>query len=188
MIKFKWSAVDLRQKPNQREKIIFAAALLIFSFGFLKSCWAPSRQSIAAVKDQLKNMETQKEELAKMTNLPEALQKTNAAAPNLLQKSPSGVGSMKDVENALHSLSQPMMLKGVELTGIKFTDLVREGPLARQKVELELAGSFTNVGRYVDSIESLATPFIIEEFSMMVKDEKSSRVATEIKGSFYGKE
>lgn len=181
MIKIDWKAIDLNQKPNQRERIIFALSLLIFFGVFVRSCWLPSRKVISEVKTQLSLIEKEKRMRAELKGVLLPL-----ARPSSLVPLPSGlVGSVKEMEAALGRLSEPQVLKGVRILKSRFSEVEREGNLVRRGVELELLGSFQGLGRYLHTLESMKAPLWIEAFSIKAGSDKLS---AEVRGSVYGME
>lgn len=181
-----WKAIDLQQKPNQREKIIFAVALVIFFGSFIKSCWIPSRRAISDTQNQLYLMEEEKGKLEKLSQLKVVLKETKGRKISLpMGEQTTLVGSLREVEEALGTLSAPQILKGVRLLKSRFSKEERQGGWVRRRVELELVGSFQGLGRYLNTLESWPAPLWIESFSMKTSGDKLSATVT---GSFYGKE
>lgn len=177
------TSVDWRQKPNSRERIMFFAALAACCLGFFRACWSPSAETISDIQEQMKKIEQEKKV---------AVQLGGVSAPSSTTPSPiktgvlAGVGSLAEVQQAIDSIAQPLLLKGVHLMDIKVDELEREGNVVCQKVELKLSGSFYAVAEYLEAAETLPAPLVIEDFSIATNDDKSGRVTTTIKGSFYG--
>lgn len=175
-------SVDWQQKPNVRERIMFFAAMAVFFLGFLKACWFPSRSAIADLHDEIDKLHQEKKVAMQL--------RPDIAAPGgaPIAASPvlTGAGSIKDVQSAIKNISQPLVLKGVKLLGVKVEELERDGNVVRQKVEMQLSGSFYSVAEYLEVVETLPAPLVIEDFSISLNDDKSGRVTTMIKGSFYG--
>lgn len=176
-------AVDWRQKPNSRERIMFFAAMAACCLGFFRACWSPSAEKMTTIRAELEKV---KQEKVVATQLGAAL------APSATPSSPgtpvalTSVGSLTDVQQAIDTIAQPLMLKGVQLVDVKVEELQREGNLVREKVELKLVGSFYAVAEYLELAENLPAPLVIEDFSIASKDDRSGKVTTTIKGSFYG--
>jgi Tfp pilus assembly protein PilO len=174
-------SIDWQQKPNSRERVIFFAALFVFFLGFMKACWLPSREAISELKGELQKAE---QELGTVRHLQASPEAGSSQAPQ--PASLSGVGSLKDVRSAITTISQPFLLRGVKMTGVQASDLEHEGSLVSQKVELNLSGSFYSMAEYLEAIESLSAPIIIEDFSLTLNDVKLGRVSAIVKGRFYG--
>lgn len=176
-------SVDWQQKPNARERIMFFATLAVFFLGFLKACWFPSRSAITDVRAEIEKIGQEKKVSAQLRpavsatgNVP-AISKTEVL---------NGVGSIKEVQSAIEKIAQPLLLKGITLRGVKAAEVERDGSMVRQKVEIQLAGSFYSLGEYLEAIETLPSAFVIDDFSIALNDDKSGKVSAVIKGSFYG--
>lgn len=156
------------------------ATLGVFLLGFLKACWFPSRAAIEELRGEL-------EKVGQEHRISAQLKPVQGAAPVATPTATmTGAGTIPDVQSAIEKLSQPLLLKGVALTSLKSSDLEREGNMVRQKVELQLTGNFYSVAEYLEALEALPAPLVIEDFAIAVNDDKTSRVLATIKGSFYG--
>lgn len=176
-------AVDWRQKPNSRERIMFFAAMAACCLGFFRACWSPSAETMTKLQKELEKVEQEKK-VSLQLGLSHA---TSSAMPASYKPATlTGVGSLADVQDAIDTIAQPLSLKGVQLTDVKVEELQREGELVREKVELKLVGSFYAVAEYLEFAENLPAPLVIEDFSIASNDDRSGRVTTTIKGSFYG--
>lgn len=176
--------VDWNQRPNTRERTMFFAALAVFLLGFMKACWFPSRATISDIQEEMAKVEQEKKVALQMRAAPQ--QAGTSAVP--AARSLAGVGSIQDVQLAIQKIAQPLLLKGVNLMGVKASDPEREGTMIRQKVELDLSGNFYAVGEYLEAIEALPAAFMIGDFSISLNDDKSGKVTANIKGSFYGQD
>lgn len=182
----KLSSVDWQQKPNKRERTMFLVALVVFLFGFMKACWLPSRQAIDELHDAMNKAEQEKRVATQLRTTPAASTAPTAAPTSNMPK--LAAGTIKDVEGAVQAISEPLLLNGVVITGFKQTELQREGNFVRQQVELNLQGNFFMIGGYLEALEKLPAPLVIEDFSMSLGDDKSSKITVALKGSFYGKD
>ncbi|PIR21193.1 MAG: hypothetical protein COV45_00165 [Deltaproteobacteria bacterium CG11_big_fil_rev_8_21_14_0_20_47_16] len=176
-------SVDWQQKPNARERTMFFAAMIVFFLGFLKACWFPSRSALSDLKEELHKLEQEKSVSIHLQATPQA----GATIPQIPQSgSTAGIGSLKDVQSAIGTISQPLLLRGVKIQEVKTTDLEHEGNIVSQNVELQLVGSFYSMAEYLESLESLPAPLVIEDFSLALNDDRSGKVLADIKGRFYG--
>lgn len=186
IIPFKLPEINWTQKPNRREKAVFALALLIFFGVFLRSCWVPSRRAIRTIQEQMAPLESEQAVLAKAANLkPLVTAQTGEVFDILGEDKGHFMGSLKNVEQILKQLSDSSLLRGLALKKSTFSEIEREGPLAKRGVELELVGSLSSLGRYIEALESLPAPLLIESFSIVPSD---GRLSAQIKGNIYGKE
>lgn len=176
-------SVDWQQKPNSRERIMFFATLIVFLLGFLKACWFPSRSAISDLHVEMAKVAQEKRISAQLNP---TVVVPGAVPVTLKTETLSGVGSIKDVQSAIEKIAQPLLLKGITLQGVKVGDVERDGNVVRQKVEMQLSGSFYSLGEYLETIESLPSSFVIDDFSITLNDDKSGKVVAIVKGSFYG--
>ena len=181
-------SIDLRQKANKRETILFGIALIIFLLVFVKTCWIPSRTYMASAKKEFVSLEVQKSQLQKLSNSPEAIQKIQEKdVYSTLQGKKILLGTPQELQNSIEAISQFNLFRGVQLVSIKFSDLEKVKTLVRKKIEMTLSGKFHTIGQFLYTLESRTSPLIIEDFSMELNDVSLSQVNTEIKGSFYAK-
>lgn len=176
--------VDWRQKPNMRERIMFLTVLVVGCLGFFRACWAPSHAAMVELHAEIEKINQEKKVAAKL--LPANIPPSKAMTPTRTAGTLDGAGSIRDVQQAIDTVAQPLLLKGVQLAEIKVAELEREGNVVRQKLEMKLLGSFYAVAEYLEAIENLSAPLIIEDFSIDSNDDKSGKVKTMVKGSFYG--
>jgi len=186
LIPFKLPEVDWTQKPNRREKIIFAVALLIFFSAFVKSCWIPSHSAIGIIQEQMASLEVQKNALAQAANLKPLVTASSGKEFDILEEKKGHLmGSLKDMEQILKQLSDSTLLRGLVIKKSTFSEIEREGEMAKRGVELEVEGSLSSIGHYIEALESLPAPLLIESFSIIPSDD---RLLAQIKGNIYGKE
>lgn len=179
----KLSSIDLSQRPNRREKLIFFISLVIFVAGFFKTCWTPSRSSIAELEEQIVYMENQKVQLSQ-----DGVVNADTPSSSISHDTLKFASSMDDFNQFTKLASQPLLLKGVELKESHFSDIEVEGKIHRQEIKFTLKGSFRAVGNYINEIEKLTPPFVIESFSLQGGDNKLGKVTIDLVGSVYGHE
>jgi hypothetical protein len=181
----KLGSVDWRQKPNPRERIIFFGTLVVMLFGFVKSCWLPSREAISILKEDLTKVEQEAQVAREMKDMPT---QPLSAVPTMISPALRGIGKVRDVDNIVKLFSQPLLLKGVQIKAVKISPPEHEGNMVRRRLELTVTGNFYAVGQYIESLEGFETPYIIEDFSMVRGGDKSSMVTVTLKGLVYGRE
>lgn len=174
---------DWRQKPNSRERIMFIVAMVGCCLAFFRACWSPSRESMMEIRGRIDKVK-QEQKVAAQLGVSKA-PKAATTAPVKVGVL-TNVGTIKDVQEALDAIAQPLLLKGVRLTDLRVSEMEREGKVVRQKVDVTLMGSFYAVAEYLEAAEKLSSPLMIEDFSIATNDDKSGRVTAIIKGSFYG--
>lgn len=175
-------SIDWRQKPNARERIMFLVAMALGLLGFFRACWAPGHETMSEIQDQMNKVKQEQKVAAQLGSAKVSSPETPASKVGAL----SGAGSIQDVQQAIDDIAQPLLLKGVQLVEVNATELERESNVVRQKVTLKLVGSFYAVAEYLEAVENMPAPLIIEDFSITSNDDKSGKVTTIIKGNFYG--
>jgi hypothetical protein len=172
------------QRPNQREKLIFLMTLVIFTFGFFKACWIPSRMAIDEIDRQIQYMQ---EQVVTMSQDSTVVQIANLP-PDLTRVEMSLVGSLEDVRSVAENLTSPLLLKGLRVVESRFSEIEKDGSLVRQPVILRLEGGFQKAGSYLHAVEMLNPPLIVDSISLEAVPEKVDQVKVFIQGSVYGRE
>ncbi len=181
-----FAKIDLNQKPNRRERTIFILLLAALCLGFVRSCLLASHHAISSIRQQLESTSEERRQLIAAPNTAEA---SPAMQSDLVEKATINskrFGSRQDVVDAVHFLTQPLQLRGVKIIKSKFADLREEGSLIYREADLTLSGSFAAIGAYIETLEALPAPLIIETLS--INSDPSSRITAEIQGRFYGQQ
>ncbi len=183
------TSVNWREAPNRREKVIFFIALLVSVFVFLKSCWLPSREALSGVQINLEETLKKKEALAfaqKQFGKPEkkqsASEKTALASyaewAHKIAQNPSGV--------VMQEMTNPRVARGGQVTRVEFQDEVHRGNFVSQGFTVSLFGSFPFVGRYLERLEELPIPWVIDHWEITSSIEGASGVKLTLEGVAYG--
>ncbi len=171
----KLAKIDLKQKLNKRETIIFIATLLVSCLGFFKVFALPGQKAITDAKQQIQTLENERKQLAAKS--------VGKTAPEPKKK--QWLSSADAVEEALDALVRPTYMKGVKVISMQLAESKTEKAFTKRSAILTVSGNFTAVGRYLEDLENLPAPFVIETISMAVDGTKSSDVVTKIQGGFY---
>ncbi len=171
--------LDLKQKLNQRETVIFLATLLVAFLGFYKSCVVPNQQALSDTKEQTQTFETERNRLIKQV----AAQKE--PKPQDTSHNP-WVGTPDALNETMDSLGRPLQLKGISLVDLQLSDIQKkEDPFNQKGIVLTLSGNFQAIGQYIEHLENLPIPLLIESFSIAPDGNQLSTVVVKIQGGFY---
>lgn len=177
MIAKQFSKIDLKKKLNNREKIIFALALAIFCFGFVKSCVVASSQAISEAQKKSEALEQERQQLLLQPKEVDREDDKN-----------SKLGSYQDLKNASNAIMQPIHLKGVTILNGKFSAPEEEGSLAYRNVMLTLVGGYRAMLQYIEYLEHMSPAVIINNFSIKGDGSNIDLVVANINGVMYAPE
>ncbi len=185
------SNVDWQQLPNRREKVIFALAMVIFMFVFIKSCWGPSGDAISLLKKEIKESGGER-------NSVEAVIKNKDGKPGA---GSVWQGTMKQrlyyTELAkkmaddpdlimMNEFSNPALARDVKITKIDMPDQKVESGVTKQAWTVYIRCSFISVGEYLSRLESLPMLLIIDNMDVQTTGDAFGGVKAEVKGEVYG--
>ncbi|MBI2091582.1 MAG: hypothetical protein HYT75_01115 [Deltaproteobacteria bacterium] len=185
------SSVDWQQRPNRREKIIFACSVLIFFAVFLKSCWYPSNKAIGVAKSELKGIIEEKIALERNAGL---LQDTDAKGKLWTGTPDERVAYIKMAQRVSESpnvvlmkeFSNPALLRDVKLSNIDFPDQKNESGMIKQQWKINVNGAFVSVGKYIERLEGLPMLLFIDNITFNSANDPFGRVNAEVEGTVYG--
>lgn len=175
-MKFNFLSIDWSAKPNRRERILFGAVILVICTGSLRACVVPSVVAVGTLQSEIRRLQGQQVGLSLIANIPVARR-----AP----QSPF-IGAADEVESASKKLTDPAWLAGARVIKSSFPPMRRSGDLYQQEVELELAGGFSSIGRYVEKVEGGRAPLFIDSLTLHIDKERPQLVLATIKGNVYG--
>lgn len=179
-----FKAIPWHQKLNDREKIYLPVILALVLLGFLKGCWMPASAGISGVKEKMALLESEKRLLSR--GVGETTEGKIGGGVNLLRG--NVVGRASEIREILKQVSDPNFRRGVEITKIDFAEWEKNEDLIRQPFHLQSVGGFFAVVQYMERLESLTPPLVIESFSMHSGDANIRQLSVTLKGSFYAKE
>ncbi|MBI4209805.1 MAG: hypothetical protein HY538_08915 [Deltaproteobacteria bacterium] len=185
------TSVRWREVPNSRERLIFLAALLAFVLVFLKSCWFPSREALSEVQAHLEEAFKEKEAFVQaQRQFGAQSQKVEPHAGSAvlasyeewahqIARNPSGW--------VMQEMTNPILTKGLQVTGVEFPDPVRQGRVTTQEFTVSLLGSFPFLGRYLERLDRLSAPLLISHWEILsLEEEGAAGVKLTLEGIVYG--
>lgn len=172
-MKLNLSQFDFSQKLNQRETLIFIATLLIASLGFFRACVTPNQKVIADANEQIQKLEIERSQLG--------------GKKSQVVQFKQWIGTPTLVDQSIDSLAKPLHLRGVQVVSLELGDSSKKDEAFTKKtVLLTLSGNFISVGAYIEYLENLPLPLMIESLSVAPDGSNPSRVTSKIQGGFYG--
>lgn len=179
----------LKEMPNKREKIIFFAAIFLFSIVFLRTCWYPSHNAISVLKgertealytvESLQNaMKADAPKGSVWNGTPQTLELYNRWAAQV-----AGMGADTALMNELNSQA---LLKAAQLRSLSFKDVTREEGVLKRGFEAQLYGDFAPVVECLDRIYDIPLLMIIEGMTLTNANQTEGEVNLNLEGVVYG--
>lgn len=182
----KWDLIkqiDFNQRPGTRETLVYFLAVLLLLNGFVKSCWTPSNKAIADVVKQIDNMAGQKQEL---TSLNQKMDNLGIGPKDFRGGDhPSFVGVQGSLQKSLENLTNPLLMKSVKVLSTDYREPKVKSGVREQKIRMQLEGSFAALGAYIEAVESLMPPLVIQELELKHQPAKTGYMQLSLEGSLY---
>jgi len=178
--------INLFQKPNSRERLIFFAAMLAMSAVFVRSCVLTSTKAVRTVQEEIQKADTERQQY--MTAIQMAKAKKLAAdvkAAGMKKKKLPFVGPKGSLEEVVEVVAQPAHLHSVKLSRTQFSEVKDADALSRRDAAIGFAGTFISARNYLEYLESTSIPMVIERFSLEVEDEQPNQVNIDVQGGFH---
>lgn len=171
--------IDLKQKLNKRETLIFFGTILVAVLGFYKSCIVPGIQEISETKQKIELLAEERTQLIAQIN---AEKEKQIAIPTQKQL----VGALESANRSINAIARPMYLDGIIIQGISLTEVQnKDNPFYMKRVTLTVSGSFSAIGRYIEYLESLPTPLVIDTISIAHDGLTLSNLISKLQGGFH---
>jgi len=194
----KLTPFKMNQHINRREKTLFLGVALVSSFVFFKTCILDTGESITKLKEEVATLNQERDTLANELSV-------------FQQHSGQKKGSERDfvssaaaIEQSLGAIARPLNTQGVHIVKTDFAETsggqdakkaaktpaeIKEAAIRslviQKNATFSVAGNFEAVGRYVDYLEQLPAPFVIDRFSFNADENILGKVHAEIHGGFY---
>lgn len=178
-MKLNITKIDLKQKLNSREMVIFMVTIFAVFLGIYKLWLGPNRQAIIDAKQQIQTMEAERSQLV----LQLSLQKEKKLQEI---KSKQWVGSPTAINQSIDALVHPINLRGVKVLSMQLSESQKELDMfMKNSVTLTLSGNFPALGHYIEYLENLPVPLLIESISIATDGRELSGVIIKIQGGLY---
>jgi hypothetical protein len=177
--------IDLKKKLNKRETVIFGATLVMWCFGVFNLFVKPNNQAIADAQQEIIKLEEERKQLAPPKDAKKKVSRVRVASKNKALIKRQWIGDREVIEKSIDELAQPIHLSGVKVINSQISDFKTEKAVTKKSAVLMLSGNFTAVGRYIEYLENLPVPLVIETISIVVDTNNSNNVVANIDGGFY---
>ena len=179
----------LSKVPTKREKQLYALIVLSLFFLFLDSCVIKPYSKRSKVGKKIHLALEQKEKFASLLNKieskgnnPDSIEKFMRIAQKATQS------NISEPSEAIHYFSDEVLLKGLKLTGFGLKEKREHDRWVSQKIVLSLAGTYSDVKRYIQGVSKIPILFVIEEMRIVPHNDYSTRVVANIEGRIYVKQ
>jgi len=166
--------IDLKQSPNKREKIIFWATLAILMFGFFKACVITSEEALGSVKQKIESLEIEKKQLL-----------TKKPNQNNILGSKIFVGNKNSLKNIEKKQFGSIHKLGIAIQESGFSKIEDHGGIQKKGAYLVAQGSLSSLMAYLEYLENLKTPFIVEEIALNPMSDSIQTLRLELNGGYY---
>jgi hypothetical protein len=78
-----------------------------------------------------------------------------------------------------------MYLGDLTLLKTQVSQLITHGNTSYKTVKLTVAGTFAEIGKYIEDLESMPTPLVIKSISQEPDSNNPGRIVAEISGGLY---
>jgi hypothetical protein len=170
------SAGELKRELTKRELGIFLFALFALIAGFLKACVYTSARSIQELTT----------EIEKLRNDEQKLIVESPATPSEKNKAIAREASPDDVRRLTDLILNPAQLVGLKMTKSNFSNPIDPDGKYRQEADLSFSGELETLMSYINYIESLWPPFMIDQLTILAQDD-NTELTLDIKGASYAK-
>ena len=162
--------MNLRKKPNKREKILFAVMLAVVGLtGFKLLVW-----------NDFQAIQITKAQIAMVTPQYQIVHSQNSVLPK------KWVGTNGDVQDALETILDSAHTGELKITKSEFSSVKTDDGKQKREVNLVVLGSYAALERYLHHLENMPAPVVIQTFSLQRSAADSDELTLEVSGAIYG--
>ncbi len=172
--------VNLKQKPNTRETIIYSVALIFVCFSLCRHLIYGPYSAIADAKRQLVPLEEERTHIAQLLAMPEKFVVATKARRWVGNSPEAFDGAAEEITNLIHQ-------KGVTIQKLQLGAVQKEGAFTSRDASLTILGSYDTLGRFIEHLEGMPAPLVIQALSMQPDVDNPDNVVVNLKGSIYGR-
>lgn len=161
--------MNMRRKPEKREKILFGILLTVIMATFFKSIILVDIEEINIVRSQLDIIKQQP-----FTTLPKTETKKR------------WIGTTKDVRDASETAFDPEQIQNIKIIKNQFSPIKIDQSRQIREVSLSVMGDFYALKNYLSHLENMPAPLVIHTLSIQKSAADSDVLNLEISGELYG--
>ncbi len=189
-----FQSVNLKREPSGREKIIFLAVLIATLILFLDSLWSPQSAKLHGLKNELSSIDQQLSSLktlveATQTQIQKASTETDKSAPlnDYVRKVVDRkiVDVAEEVNTTADLMRSKKFANKADVLNVVVGDRGEEGEFIRIPIKIELKGRYSPIREYMQALENIGRPLIVETFQADKSDPKSNELNVKINAVLY---
>jgi Tfp pilus assembly protein PilO len=183
--------INLNQAASPREQLLFGLILVALLVGLLFGLASSPLRELGGERSQLQALESEKKLLKKFLEATPSVYKTFTSRP------PEGVkfkvllgeveSSFEDVPLLLKEITALPFLKGVHVEGVSYQPETSEVGFTRSDFVLEVAGTFTEIVNYLESLEDFPALFQIKDLVLSLSEVGAGEVKAQLSCRFFKK-
>lgn len=194
MAKIAMGKINWDQEPVLREKLFFGLALLALLYLFLSYFWTPLSDRVDLARGEAKGVSVQtdglrklidltKEQMTKISGEPKQKAAVDERVKRILARR---VGSVTDEINAtVDLLASRNFARRVKVRRVDMGERAETPNYIAVPLMIELEGPFTGIQGYLDAMERLERPIVVQKFSIQPDKERTSSLVTAIDAELY---
>jgi len=186
--------VKLDQEPSLREKILFAASLVIVAIMFANNLWQPARAEAKKIRSEAASVRSQadamdkllaaaREQIQRMQATSEEAPKIDEAVKRILER--PALDPVTEINTTVEKLGSRMIARRVRIGRIEPGQQSDAGGYSIVPIQLELTGPYTAVQNYLDAIESVDRALVVRRLEMKGGGESGGELSTSLSVDLY---
>ncbi len=179
-MKLEMGNISLKKTLNQRETIMLLATLLVGFIGYYKSCAMPVQEKLFRAREAIVAQTGERERLMRQ------ISSKKLESPIKEEKERQWLAQRSSIEPSIQALVNPIHLLGVRIKDFSSSESkAKEDPFPKRKISLVASGDMAHLGRYIEYIENLEAPLVIEALAIVPDGNKPGEQILKIEGGFY---
>lgn len=181
--------IDWNQKAILREHLLFGLVFLTFALVFFSALYLPLAEKRKAASFRNQQLTSEKAALANFLATTPALQKTEVLSRRKEIKLRVLFGEVlnvtREITELLTHVTEPVFLGGLEVQKIDYSPEAAETGYSEVDFHMNVAGSFSDLIRYLERLEAFPALFHLESVNVAVAEGQPQELNAEIAGRFF---
>ncbi len=194
MAKLSLPKIKLDQEPSIRERIFFGAALVGLFLLFVNTFWTPTSEAMSRLRLEKKSLTIQaqamekliqaaRDQMARRPVKAEGVSKVDERVQKIIER--RVVDMAEEINSTVDALGSRKVAKRVKVKKIGIGDRVDMPGYTVIPISLELQGPYTGVQTFMESVESIERPVVIQSFDMGLDKEKPGELNATLNVDLY---